>query len=70
MNEKNKQDDLSVEVIQEKIFLIRGKKVILGKDLAILYGVLTKRLNEQVKRNLARFPKILCFSYQMKSISI
>lgn len=38
-------------------FLIRGKSVILDSDLAALYGVSTKRLNEQVKRNAKRFPK-------------
>lgn len=45
-----------VEVIQSKIFLIRGRKVMLDKDLAQLYGVSTGRLNEQVKRNTRRFP--------------
>jgi len=39
------------EVIKRKILFIRGKKVIVDRDLAILYGVSTKRLNEQVKRN-------------------
>ncbi len=50
-----------VEIIQNKIFLIRGHKVILDTDLAELYGVLTKRLNEQVKRNIRRFPGDFCF---------
>ena len=45
-----------VEVIQNKIYLIRGHKVMFDEDLAKLYGVLTKRLNEQVKRNEKRFP--------------
>ena len=44
------------EIIEQKIFLIRGKKVMLDRDLAELYGVTTKRLNEQVKRNRKRFP--------------
>ena len=44
------------EKIEKKIFLIRGKKVMLDKDLAELYGVQVKRLNEQVRRNLDRFP--------------
>lgn len=44
------------ERIESKIFLIRGKKVMLDKDLAILYGVETKRLNEAVRRNRERFP--------------
>jgi len=40
---------LSIEIITNKIFLIRDKKVMLDRDLAFLYGVRTKRLNEQVK---------------------
>jgi len=49
------------EKIEKKIFLIRGKKVMLDKDLALLYGVSAKRLNEQVKRNLDRFPDDFMF---------
>jgi len=45
------------EVIEKKILLIRGNKVMLDKDLARLYRVATKRLNEQVKRNTKRFPE-------------
>lgn len=44
-------------VIESRIFVLRGKKVMLDKDLAGLYGVSTKRLNEQVKRNPGRFPE-------------
>jgi hypothetical protein len=47
---------IPVERIQSWILLIRGQKVILDSDLARLYGVPTKRLNEQVKRNPDRFP--------------
>jgi phage regulator Rha-like protein len=47
---------ISVEVIAAKIFEVRGKKVMLDADLAKLYGVTTKRLVEQVKRNIKRFP--------------
>ena len=43
--------------IEDKIFLIRGRKVMIDRDLAQLYGVSTKRLNEQVKRNQKRFPE-------------
>jgi len=45
------------EVIEQKIYLIRGQKVMLDRDLALLYDVSTKRLNEQVKRNIKRFPE-------------
>lgn len=48
-------------MIENKIFTIRGKKVILDNDLAELYGVSTKRLNEQVKRNKERFPEDFMF---------
>ena len=48
--------DISVEVVATKILFIRGKRVMLDKDLADIYGVTTKRLNEQIKRNLKRFP--------------
>lgn len=47
---------IPVEIIEKKIFLMRGQKVIIDRDLAELYGVATKRLNEQVKRNKERFP--------------
>ena len=48
------------EVIMSKIILIRGQKVMISNDLADLYGVPTKRLNEQVKRNIKRFLLISC----------
>jgi hypothetical protein len=47
---------LADEVIMNKIYFIRGQKVMLDEELAELYEVPTKRLNEQVKRNLDRFP--------------
>jgi ORF6N domain len=49
------------EVITSKIYLVRDQKVMLDNDLAELYEVETKRLNEQVKRNSARFPKDFMF---------
>jgi len=50
-----------VELIATKIFEIRGKKVMLDRDLALLYGVETKNLNKAVKRNIARFPEDFMF---------
>ncbi|MBI5145216.1 MAG: ORF6N domain-containing protein [Candidatus Omnitrophica bacterium] len=47
---------MAVEVIATRILELRGKKVMLDRDLAKLYGVKVKRLNEQVKRNNKRFP--------------
>lgn len=52
---------LADEIIINKIFLIRGQKVMLDEDLSLLYGVSTKRLNEQVKRNAERFPADFMF---------
>lgn len=50
-----------VGTIQQRILLIRGEKVIIDADLAEFYGVPTKRLNEQVKRNKRRFPEDFMF---------
>ena len=47
--------------IESKIFTIRGIKVMIDRDLAILYSVQTKRLNEAVKRNIGRFPSHYMF---------
>ncbi len=52
---------LSHEVIERKIYLVRGKKVMLSHDLAGLYQVKTKELNRQVKRNPGRFPEDFMF---------
>ena len=49
------------ELIERRIFVIRSQKVMLDKDLAGLYSVPTKRLNEQVRRNLKRFPEDFMF---------
>ncbi len=55
-------DQLSEVInIQPMIRIIRGKQVMLDRDLAALYGVETKRLNEQVKRNIERFPDDFMF---------
>jgi len=50
-----------VEQVQARILTIRGQRVILDADLATLYGVTTSRLNEQVKRNIERFPADFAF---------
>lgn len=52
---------MEIEQIQQKIFEIRGQKVMLDRDLAQMYGVETKRLNEQIKRNMKRFPEDFMF---------
>lgn len=48
-------------VVEQKILVIRGQRIILDSDLARLYGTTTKRLNEQVRRNAARFPEDFVF---------
>ena len=52
---------ITTEVISTKIFEIRGQKVMLDRDLAELYQVETRRLNEQLKRNIGKFPKDFVF---------
>ncbi|MFA6393897.1 MAG: ORF6N domain-containing protein [Patescibacteria group bacterium] len=54
------------ENIKTKIYLIRGQKVMIDRDLAVLYGVETKRLNEQVRRNIKRFPSDFMFQLSRK----
>ncbi len=55
-----------VDDIKSKIYLIRGQQVILDRDLAKLYGVNTKVLNQAVKRNLQRFPDGFMFQLNKK----
>jgi hypothetical protein len=55
------QSLLTEETISDKIYFIRNQKVMLDSNLAMLYGVETKRVNEQVKRNLSRFPEDFMF---------
>ena len=52
----NNKASIPEEIIMNKIYLVRGRKVMLDRDLAELYGVETKRLKEAVRRNITRFP--------------
>ncbi len=52
---------IPTELIERKIYLIRGQKIMLDSDLAELYGVTVKVLNQSVKRNLKRFPSDFMF---------
>ena len=54
-----------IQIIENKIFTVRGQQVMLDRDLAELYQVTTKRLNEQVKRNIDKFEKFFS-SYLVK----
>lgn len=61
MDHNTEKSVVPIESISQKILLIRGMKVMLDSDLAELYEVSTKRLNEQVKRNHKRFPTDFMF---------
>ena len=64
------KDLVPQEIIERKIYLIRGHKVMLDRELARLYRVPTKRLNEQVKRNLKRFPDDFMFQLTKEEVLI
>ena len=57
----NRDQLVGVDNIEPLIKIIRGQQVMLDRDLTTLYGVETKRLNEQVKRNIKRFPEDFMF---------
>ena len=57
-----------IEVIEQKIFMIRRQKVMLDRDLAELYGVETRVLNQAVRRNIGRFPEDFMFSLTRQEI--
>ena len=61
MATNNQNPLVPIERIAQTIFVIRDQKVLLDADLAALYGIETKRFNEQVRRNLARFPADFMF---------
>lgn len=65
---ENKNDITGLVDIERRIFIIRDQKVMLDFHLARLYGVLTKRLNEQVKRNLGRFPSDFMFQLTKEEV--
>jgi hypothetical protein len=60
---------IPIEIIEREIYLIRGHKVMLDSNLAQLYAVPTKRLNEQVRRNLRRFPADFMFQLTDEEVS-
>lgn len=57
----------SIDDIKDKIYLVRGVQVMLDSDLAELFGVETKQLNRQVKRNIIRFPDDFKFGLWWKT---
>jgi phage regulator Rha-like protein len=61
MDQNQQNDIVPVEIVGNKILLIRGKRVMLDRDLATLYGVETKVLKQSVRRNRDRFPEDFMF---------
>jgi hypothetical protein len=59
--------EITEQLIVDRVLVIRGVKIMLDKDLAEIYGVKVKRLNEQVKEIILVFLPTLCFSNQVKN---
>lgn len=66
MAKKELQLLVAEQKVLNKIYAIRGEKVMLDKDLSAMYGVETKQLKRQVKRNIDRFPKDFMFTLTRK----
>ena len=62
------KENIAIELIVPKIFVIRGKNIMLDRDLALLYGVETRVLNQAVRRNIERFPEDFMFSLTREEI--
>ena len=69
MAKKSSTTAIAAELIERRIHVVRGLRVMLDEDLADLYGVLTKRLNEQVQRNLERFPEDFAFQLTPQEVA-
>ncbi len=62
--------EITEEYLKDKLYLIRGNRVLLDSDLAIIYGYTTKRLNEQVKRNASKFPADFMFQITDEEVEL
>ena len=60
---------ITTDDMRSKVYIIRGQQVMLDKDLAEIYGYDVKRLNEQVKRNINRFPEDFMFQLEASEIT-
>ncbi|MDQ2919279.1 MAG: ORF6N domain-containing protein [Verrucomicrobiota bacterium] len=67
--ESNMPTNRVVKIVENAIHLIRGQRVMLDSDLAGMYGVTTKRLNEQMRRNKERFPKDFAFQLRREELA-
>jgi hypothetical protein len=70
MSKKTNQLTVPDEIISSKIYLIRGKKVIIDQDLAKLYHVETKVLKQAIRRNIERFPEDFMFELSNQEFTI
>ena len=59
---------ITTDVIRSKVYIIRGQQVMLDRDLAEIYGYEVKKLNQQVKRNIERFPEDFMFQLATSEI--
>ena len=65
---EQKEEIISVEDIQNKVYVLRGKQVMLDYDLAEIYGYEVKNFNQQVKRNIGRFPEDFMFQLTREEV--
>ena len=65
-----KTELMTVDNISNRVYVIRGQQVMLDYDLAEIYGYEVKRLNEQVKRNITRFPKDFMFQLSKDEVDL
>jgi len=63
---KNAQLPVAIKVVENRIFVLRGRRAVLDRDLAELYGVETRVLNQAVKRNSDRFPEDFTFQLTLE----
>lgn len=63
-------DQFIVAPVEQRIYIVRNVQVMLDSDLAEIYGVETKRLNEQVRRNIGRFPEDFMLQLTVAEFSI
>ena len=64
-----KQIEVVAAIIEKLIITVRGEQVLIDQDIARIYGVSTKRLNEQAKRNIARFPNSFRFELTKEEVN-
>src|ERR1700730_8033805 len=57
---------IPIEIVEQKILMLRGHRIMLDSDLAAIYGVATRVLNQAVKRNLDRFPEDFMFQLTLE----